>query len=134
MAAGSPAGAFDAWYEGRLGSAADAIELALVAELAESRAGERALDVGCGTVIYTAWLLACGLEATGIDRDPAMLAGAERRGAGARLPRADVAALPLARTSSISQLPSRCSRSWTMAGASGLAQSWCEQYAPAGGS
>jgi hypothetical protein len=38
MIADDPASAYDAWYESELGAAAHAIELALVAELAEPRA------------------------------------------------------------------------------------------------
>src|SRR3990172_8994046 len=63
--------AYDAWYETGLGAAAHQIELRLVAELAAPVPGERALDVGCGTGIYTAWLAAPGLDVAGLDPRPA---------------------------------------------------------------
>lgn len=88
--------AYDAWYETGLGAAAHGIELRLVAELAAPAPGEWALDVGCGTGIYTAWLTAEGLEVTGLDRDPAMLAAARAKAPGARLVEGDATALPFA--------------------------------------
>ena len=88
--------AYDAWYETALGAAAHRIELRLVAELAAPERGERALDVGCGTGIYTAWLADQGLDVTGFDRDPAMLAAARAKAAGARLLGGDATALPFA--------------------------------------
>ncbi|HZR92539.1 MAG TPA: methyltransferase domain-containing protein [Gaiellaceae bacterium] len=94
MTIGSAASTYDAWYETPLGTAAHTIELAMVAELAGPRPGERALDVGCGTGVYSAWLTGQGLEVTAIDRDPAMLAAAEARAPGARLLEADATALP----------------------------------------
>ena len=87
---------YDAWYETALGAAAHRIELRLVAELAAPQPGERALDVGCGTGIYTAWLAEQGLEVTGLDRDPAMLAAARAKAPGIRLLEGDVTALPFA--------------------------------------
>jgi SAM-dependent methyltransferase len=94
--AGDRAGAYDAWYQTPLGAAAHRIEQALIAEAARPLPGERALDAGCGTGIYTAWLTALGLEVTGIDRDPAMLAAARRKAPGARLVEGDVRRLPFA--------------------------------------
>ena len=93
MSAGDRAAAYDAWYRTPLGAAAHGIELALVAEAARPRAGERALDAGCGTGIYTAWLAGAGLEVTGLDRDPAMLAAARKKAPAARLVEGDVSRL-----------------------------------------
>jgi ubiquinone/menaquinone biosynthesis C-methylase UbiE len=87
---------YDAWYETALGAAAHRIELRLIGELAEPEAGERALDVGCGTGIYTAWLAEQGLAVTGLDRDPAMLAAARAKAPGTRLFEGDATALPFA--------------------------------------
>ncbi len=66
--------AYDAWYRTPLGAAAHRLELALVESLAAPRPGERALDAGCGTGVYTAWLGGRGLAVTGVDADPRMLA------------------------------------------------------------
>ncbi len=89
-----PAAAYDAWYATRLGAAAHKSELALVEQLAQPQPGERALDVGCGTGIYTAWLAGRGLQVTGVDRDPAMLAAAAEKAPAAELMQADATALP----------------------------------------
>ncbi len=95
-AAQDRARAYDAWYQTPLGAAAHRIELRLVADLALPRPGERALDVGCGSGIYTAWLVDQGLEVTGIDRDPAMLAAARAKAPAARLLPGEATALPFA--------------------------------------
>lgn len=89
-----PAAAYDAWYATPLGAAAHGIELALVEQLADPRCGERALDVGCGTGIYSAWLLERGLRVTGVDRDLSMLAAAAVRAPAAELVQAEATALP----------------------------------------
>jgi len=94
--AGDPAAAYDAWYATPLGSASHRIELSLVAELAAPRAGERALDAGCGTGTYAAWLAGVGLDVTGLDRDPRMLAAARLKAPGAAFAEGDVASLPFA--------------------------------------
>lgn len=88
------AAAYDAWYETPLGAAAHGIELGVVEELAVPRPGETALDAGCGTGIYAAWLAACGLGVTGVDRDETMLAAARRKAPGARFLVGDVTRLP----------------------------------------
>jgi ubiquinone/menaquinone biosynthesis C-methylase UbiE len=94
VAVSGPASTYDSWYDTELGAAAHAVELAQIAELADPQPGERALDVGCGTGIYTAWLLGRGVEVAGVDRDAAMLAAAEAKAPSARLVQADAAALP----------------------------------------
>ncbi len=88
--------AYDAWYATPLGAAAHALELAVVEDMARPRAGERALDVGCGTGIYTAWLAAAGLDVTGIDIDAARLTAARRKLPAVEFLEADATALPFA--------------------------------------
>jgi SAM-dependent methyltransferase len=90
------AGAYDAWYRTPLGAAVHRVELAAIAGLALPRAGERALDAGCGSGIYSAWLVERGLAVTGVDRDPSMLAAARRRASSASFREGDLAALPFA--------------------------------------
>lgn len=55
----------------------------LVAELARARA-RRVVDLGCGSGLVAAALVAAGHEVTGIDLSPAMLAIARRHAKGAR--------------------------------------------------
>lgn len=45
----------------------------------------RILDVGCGTGIDAAWLLACGHDVVGVDRSPGMADAARRRAPGATI-------------------------------------------------
>lgn len=78
------AAAYDAWYSTPLGAAANRIELDLVAELARPTRGERALDVGCGTGVYAAWLADVSLDVVGLDLDPDMLEAARAKAPGAR--------------------------------------------------
>ncbi|MQA75242.1 MAG: methyltransferase domain-containing protein [Solirubrobacterales bacterium] len=88
------AAAYDAWYETPLGRAVDAAECEALIALAAPRAGERALDAGCGTGIYTRRLAERGLEVTGVDVDAEMLAAARLKAPAARLVEADVTSLP----------------------------------------
>jgi trans-aconitate methyltransferase len=48
-------------------------------ELLAARAGERILDLGCGTGALTAELAASGAELLGVDRSPAMIAEARKK-------------------------------------------------------
>jgi trans-aconitate methyltransferase len=70
---------YDAWFSTPLGRAMDAVEARAVIELAAPRPGERALDTGCGTGIYTRRLVVAGARVTGLDSDPEMLAAAPGR-------------------------------------------------------
>jgi ubiquinone/menaquinone biosynthesis C-methylase UbiE len=88
--------AYDAWYETPLGKAAHSAELAIVAELVRPVRGERALDVGCGTGIYSAWLASEGLQVDALDRDPDMLAATQQKAPEARCTEGDATALPFA--------------------------------------
>jgi SAM-dependent methyltransferase len=87
---------YDAWYRTPLGAAAHRIELAAIEQLAEPRAGERALDAGCGSGIYSAWLTELGLLVTGVDRDPRMLGAARRQAPSASFREGELTALPFA--------------------------------------
>ena len=85
---------YDAWFSTPLGRAMDAVEARAVIELAAPRPGERALDAGCGTGIYTRRLVVAGARVTGLDSDPEMLAAARLKAPSATLIEGDVTALP----------------------------------------
>lgn len=87
---------YDAWYATPLGRAMDAAESRAVLALADPRPGERALDAGCGTGLYTRRLAAHGATVTGVDLDPEMLAAARLKAPLATLAEGDVTALPFA--------------------------------------
>lgn len=91
---GARAARYDAWFTTPLGAAMDEAESGAVLELAAPRPGERALDAGCGTGLYTRRLVAAGATVTGVDADEEMLAAAGAATAGASFVQADVAALP----------------------------------------
>lgn len=55
------------------------MEKELIAKSAQPQAGEKALDLGCGTGIFTIWLAKQGLDVTGIDLSSEMLAKAREK-------------------------------------------------------
>lgn len=61
----------------------------LLVEALDVRPGHRVLELGCGTGLLTAPLLAAGAEVTALDALPAMLEAARRRAPGARFLRGD---------------------------------------------
>lgn len=70
---------YDAWYETPLGRLSDRLEKKLVFSLIEIRAGEKALDVGCGTGNYTIELAKRGADVVGIDSSEYMLTFARQK-------------------------------------------------------
>jgi SAM-dependent methyltransferase len=87
---------YDAWFATPLGRVMDACEARAVLGLAAPQPGERALDAGCGTGIYTRRLAELGASVTGVDVDPEMLAAAGLKAPSATLVVGDVTALPFA--------------------------------------
>ncbi|NIR96669.1 MAG: class I SAM-dependent methyltransferase [Gammaproteobacteria bacterium] len=85
---------YEAWYRTPRGRWIAARETALMRRLMRPGAGERALDVGCGTGHFTRRLARLGLETTGLDPDPAMLVFARAQGGGIEYVLGRGAALP----------------------------------------
>jgi len=75
------AGAYDAWYDTPRGAWIGDIEFWLLRRQLQPEAGERLLDVGCGTGYFTRRFAdQCRLCVVGIDRDLRWLAFARDRG------------------------------------------------------
>ena len=64
---------YDAWYETPLGKASDRFEKELVLSMAGAREGDRVLDAGCGTGIYSIELAKKGAFVAGLDASSGML-------------------------------------------------------------
>jgi len=75
------AASYDQWYETPAGRLVDAIEKDLVLAAAAPRAGEIALDLGCGTGNYSLWLAEMGLAVTALDLSAGMLERARAKAA-----------------------------------------------------
>ena len=88
---------YEAWYETERGARAAALERRLIASLlgAGASAG-RALEVGCGTGYFTAWLAERHGGVVGLDPAPAMLRELRRRGRRFPVVRGDAHRLPFA--------------------------------------
>jgi ubiquinone/menaquinone biosynthesis C-methylase UbiE len=91
----NPAG-YEDWYATARGRRADLAERALLERLLAPFAGaQSALEVGCGTGHFTRWLAGRVPCVVGLDRSPAMLAEARRRGPRLRLVEGDAHQLPI---------------------------------------
>lgn len=64
---------YDSWCKTPIGSYVDTLEKQLINEVAEPKQGEVAIDLGCGTGIYSIWLAEKGLTVTGVDISTEML-------------------------------------------------------------
>src|SRR5581483_7348853 len=80
------AASYDAWYQTPLGSLAHSLESEAIFDLAETKPGERAIDIGCGTGIYTLELARKGAHVVGVDPSMEMVAIAREKFRRAGLP------------------------------------------------
>ena len=76
---------YAAWRATPLGRITEAIEQRLIFELIGELRNARVLDVGCGDGALVCAAASRGAVATGLDPDPAMLAAARMRAAGAHV-------------------------------------------------
>ncbi len=70
---------YDAWYQTPLGSLAHALESEAIFALAEVKPGQRIMDIGCGTGIYTLELARRGARVIGMDPSVEMIAMAKEK-------------------------------------------------------
>jgi ubiquinone/menaquinone biosynthesis C-methylase UbiE len=87
---------YDTWFETPIGRLVRLYESKLLTEMARPGTGEKILDVGCGTGVFTADLLAAGSEVTGFDLSFPMLRYAQRKALGRpfRIVQGDMRRLP----------------------------------------
>jgi ubiquinone/menaquinone biosynthesis C-methylase UbiE len=87
---------YDMWFETPIGRLVRLYESRLLIEMVRPGDGEEILDVGCGTGIFTADLLAAGSEVTGLDLSSPMLRYAKKKALGRpfRIVRGDMRWLP----------------------------------------
>ena len=87
---------YDRWFTTPLGSLVKEYEKELVLELLSPSQGERILDAGCGTGVFTLDILAAGAHIVGLDISMPMLLSAEHKAQGypLLLTRGDMMSLP----------------------------------------
>jgi ubiquinone/menaquinone biosynthesis C-methylase UbiE len=73
---------YDQWFESPIGRLVREYESRLLLEMARPLPGERLLDVGCGTGIFTLDLLAAGSRVTGLELSFPMLRRAGMKASG----------------------------------------------------
>jgi ubiquinone/menaquinone biosynthesis C-methylase UbiE len=72
---------YDQWFETPIGKLVREYESRVILELVRPCRGERILDVGCGTGVFTGDLLAAGPQVTGLDLSFPMLLQARKKAA-----------------------------------------------------
>jgi ubiquinone/menaquinone biosynthesis C-methylase UbiE len=94
---------YEAWFTTPIGGLVRRVEGDLVLRLLQTARGERILDAGCGTGVFTTDVIAAGADVTGLDISRPMLRAANRKtggGAGAFASvQADMRHLPFAANS-----------------------------------
>ncbi|ADW19197.1 Methyltransferase type 11 [Desulfobulbus propionicus DSM 2032] len=89
---------YDRWFDTPTGQLVKIYESALLLEFLAPQPGERILDAGCGTGLFTGDVLDRGAMVIGVDLSVPMLDRARKRAAGPRFTAlcADMGALPFA--------------------------------------
>jgi ubiquinone/menaquinone biosynthesis C-methylase UbiE len=89
------AAGYEAWYTTRRGGRADAAERGLLLHLlGQFQSARHAVEVGCGTGHFAAFLSQHGFSMIGVERAPAMLSEARRRFSSLPVVLADAHRLP----------------------------------------
>ncbi|NLJ99771.1 MAG: class I SAM-dependent methyltransferase [Clostridia bacterium] len=70
---------YDQWYKRGVGALVHEIEMEIVMDLLQPKAGQSALDVGCGTGHYSIELARQGLDVSGLDISQEMLSFAKAK-------------------------------------------------------
>jgi ubiquinone/menaquinone biosynthesis C-methylase UbiE len=73
---------YDQWFSTPIGSLVKEVEEELFLDLLKPSRGERILDAGCGTGIFTRGILSCGSKVVGLDVSLPMLLRARQKGEG----------------------------------------------------
>ena len=89
---------YDKWFETPIGRLIKEYESELVLEMLRPGQGERILDVGCGTGVFTLDILAAGAHVVGLELSLPMLlrAGTKLSGHAFHMVRGDMSKLPFA--------------------------------------
>lgn len=85
---------YEQWFNTPLGAVIKQLELDLIMQLVQPKAGERILDAGCGSGIFTEPLVLEGANVTGVDISQPMLDWAEKRMPDQNFQVADMCDLP----------------------------------------
>jgi ubiquinone/menaquinone biosynthesis C-methylase UbiE len=90
------AGEYDSFFETKQGKAILKIEADMIMKMIKPEPNLRVLDAGCGTGIFTEYLVSAGMDVTGFDESPEMLKIAERKETlkSVRLVRGDIFKIP----------------------------------------
>ena len=70
---------YDEWFETPIGRAVRKHEAELIGEFLSPQAGERVLDAGCGTGVFTLDILAAGASVVGLDISGPMVSVAHKK-------------------------------------------------------
>jgi len=85
---------YDQWFITPIGSLVKKVEGELLLDLLEPTRGERILDAGCGTGVFTQEVLSRGSKVTGLDVSLPMLLRARQKASGLRVSVGDILSLP----------------------------------------